>query len=67
LSTIMPCQTRLKKLVLADHRTRRLNQRRQCVEGVAAEPYLAGWPAGQDPERQNSTIAGGVEEANYGR
>jgi hypothetical protein len=45
LSTIMPCQTQLKKLVLADHRTRRLNQRRQYVEGVAAEPYLAGRPA----------------------
>ena len=37
-----------QKLVLADHRPRRLNRRHQNVEGAAAEPYRPA--VGQDPE-----------------
>jgi len=37
-----------QKLVLADHRPRRLDQRHLQAEGASAEPY---WPAvGRDPE-----------------
>jgi hypothetical protein len=47
-----------RRLVLADHRRRRLNPRHQGIEGAAG---------GHDPETANSAIAGGVGEANYGR
>ena len=40
-STILSCQTRLEKLVLADHSPRRLNERHQHVEG-GRRALLAG-------------------------
>jgi hypothetical protein len=54
-----------QKLVVAEHRPRPFYQRHQHVEGATAEPYRP--PSGKSPKRPNSTIAGGVGEANYGR
>jgi hypothetical protein len=47
-----------QKLVLADHRPQRLNQRCRHVEDG---PLTAG------PKQLNSTIVGGVGEENHGR
>lgn len=47
-----------QKLVLANHRPQRLNQRYLHVEDG---PLTAG------PKRPNSTIVGGVGEENHGR
>ena len=68
-TTILSLPDAAQELVLADHRPRRLNQRRQPLEGAAAEPYRLA--VGQDPKtalkQPNSAIAGGVAEANYRR
>ena len=55
-----------QELVLADHRSRRLDQRHQHTS-QARPPSLIGRPSAKIPNRPNSTIAGGVAEANYGR